>query len=114
MYRADFSGEYIQQIEEFIDIVATENKLRVFRKDRKNMAVLTEGNDAFYSVFYYNDDPVISITNVGAGTVLSIIATDYGNLPIEQLNSIVKRLTTFLTEEGMVKNLHLHTEQQKI
>jgi len=113
MYRADFSGEHIKQIEEFIDTIADKNKFRVFRKGRENMAVLTKGKKAFFSALYYKDDPIIIISNAGAGTILSISATDYGILPIEQLDGILKQLTDFLTNESLVKNLHIHVDQQK-
>jgi len=74
------------------------------------MAVLTQGRQAFFSALYYQDDPIITITNVGVGTVLAISATDYCSIPIEQLESMLQEFIGFLTNESLVENLHIHVE----
>ena len=58
------------------------------------MKYITRGQEAFHIYLLLEGDTVISIGNVGAGTILSLMVMDYGHLSIaelDRLTSDVKR-----------------------
>jgi len=114
MYRADFLSSSISDVEKCIDTIAKENGLRIFRKDRQQMSTLTNGQPAFFTALYYQDDPVMTVTNVAVGTILSISISDYGKIPISELELILSDFTSMLEQAKTVDNLQQYVWESEI
>ncbi|MEX2148686.1 MAG: hypothetical protein WD793_00590 [Steroidobacteraceae bacterium] len=83
VYKAPFDTSQIEGVEKIVDDVASKWKLRVFRKDRRELSLVTQGHDAFFVALYLGRDPIVFLTNAGVGTVLTLGINDYGTLSVE-------------------------------
>jgi hypothetical protein len=111
MYSADFETINIERVEKYIDILAEKNDLRIFRKEREDMAILSNGSPAFFTALYYKENPVFVATNVGVSSTLSISITDYGSFPIDKLENLAGTFNAYLINESLVKNLKQYIEK---
>jgi hypothetical protein len=111
MYRADFETINIERVEKYVDLIARENGLRIFRKERAEMAFLSKGSLAFFTALYYKENPIFVVTNVGTSSTLSISITDFGEFPIGKLENLANSFNAYLTNESLVKNLKQHIEK---
>ena len=70
----------------------------VFEKDRDNMRFLTDGQEAFFVAYYFEDRnaPVMWITNVGAGDRLTLAATSGHEFTKNDARSLVDAVRTAL------------------
>ncbi|MBA3582909.1 MAG: hypothetical protein H0W44_10735 [Gammaproteobacteria bacterium] len=75
-------------VELAIKEVAKKWDLRIYEKDREQMKFHTQGKEAFFIVLYFNKDPVLSLDNSGVGEVITLMAVDYGNMPIQDLKKL--------------------------
>ena len=107
-YRAEFNPEKVEKVEQVIIEFADENKLRVFNKDKKEMSILSKGENAFYIALYYKGDPFLSITNVGVVVQLSVSSIDYGNISKSELS----RLTLALIDD-LQRELNLEFKKER-
>ena len=76
-----------------------------FEKDRDDMRFLSKGMSAFFVAFHLKEDPVLFITNVGAGTVLTLSVQDYGNVPLNDLKMLGQEII-----EGLQREFSIHLE----
>ena len=88
LYTANFDVSTVNEAEAIVKKVAKKWDLRVYEKDREQMKFLTQGKDAFFIALYFNEDPIISIGNSGVGEILRVMAIDYGNVPVSDLEKI--------------------------
>lgn len=91
-YSAEFDNSQIEQVESILLGIATDYKLRIFKKNRENMQYLSQGKNAFFTALYFNDDPILIMTNVGVADTLVLTVTDYGEVSqkdLEQITDIV-------------------------
>ena len=102
-YSAQFDNSKISQIESVLDDVAVRNELEVFSKDHKKMRFLSEGNPAFFTALYLNGDPIIIITNVGVADTLVLTITDYGKIPVAELELIAAEVILLLKSNINIK-----------
>jgi hypothetical protein len=91
-YVAKFDNSKIDKVDSVFLSVGTINKLRVFKKDRKEMQYLSRGKDAFFSALYYENSPVFVLTNVGATDALVFTATDFGKMSNVDLERITQQI----------------------
>lgn len=95
---APFDNSQIDRIESILRDVATNNDLKIFKKNREKMQYLSQGKNAFFTALYFKEDPVLILTNVGVANTLVFTATDYGKMPIAELerlaSEVVKRIET--------------------
>lgn len=97
-YRADFDTAKVDEAEMTIKEIAKKWNLRVYEKDRDQMKFLTQGKEAFFIALYRDEDPVLSLTNSGVGNVISVMAVDYGNMPVSDLERLTKEVIKVLEE----------------
>jgi hypothetical protein len=98
-YRADFNPAQIEVAEKVIVKFANKNRLRVFNKDKNEMEILSGEKKAFYIALYFEGDPILSVTNVGAAVQLSLSSVDYGNMTESELTAITIALVEILQQE---------------
>jgi hypothetical protein len=98
-YQANFDPSDVDQIESFIKSVAKRWDLRVYEKDRKQMSVLTQGEDAFFIALYLNGNSILDISNVGMGKVLTMGVFDYDEMPLEKLHALAHEITAGLSQK---------------
>ena len=99
LYRADFDAARIDEAERVVRGVAEEWELRVFEKDRDEMAFLTRGRDAFFVALYFEGDSILVLTNVGVGDTLELTAFDYKKMPMSDLDALVAQVITSLEDK---------------
>lgn len=98
-YSARFDNSKIDAFEIYLDSFAKNNKLETFRKNRDQMKNLSNSKEAFFTAFYFKGDPVLIITNVGNAKTLTLTATDYKKIPIEELKKLTNELINFSDKE---------------
>lgn len=106
VYKGEFDHSKIGAVESIVDEVAQRWRLRIFRKNREHMKHLTQGRDAFFVALYFENDAVLALTNVGVGTVLTMITTDHGKMPLHELNGVASDIVDMLRTRLSI-NLHL-------
>ena len=94
-------GDYskIDQVEDRMRDIAKRWKLEISEKDRGQMAFLTQGKPALFVALYFDGDPILSVTNAGVGSKLRIRATDFGEMPLSDLEKLTQDV---LKELGML------------
>lgn len=88
VYKARFDNSKIDAVEKIVDEVAEQWRLRVIRKDRQQMSRLTRDQHAFFSALYFDSDAVLFLTNVGSADVLTLITSDHGKMPANDLDRL--------------------------
>lgn len=113
VYKANFDNTKIDAVESIVDEVAQQWKLRPFRKDRVQMERLTFGEDALFVALYFEDNPVLVLTNVGVGKVLTLSTSDFGKMPVEDLNRVANDMIDKLRNRLSIE-LHVENSQAAI
>lgn len=102
-YRGDFSPSLVDGVENYMKKIAKQKGYRVFEKDRDQMRTLTQGQDAFFMSYYLEEKAILSIMNVGAGTVLTLSLNDYEIISIDELEQLATEVRDGLNKEFGIK-----------
>ena len=102
-YRAEFDPQKVDKAEKVVMEFAKRNKLRIFSKDRKEMSIVSNGENAFYIALYHDGDPLLSVTNVGGIVQISVSSTDYENMSKSELAGLTIALVGDLQRELNLK-----------
>ena len=94
----DFS--LIDQVENVVTEIGQKNGLRVVAKDREPLSLVTDERPAVFVSFFYQNDPILMVTNVGIGEILSVEAYDFGHLPTADLERLLFEVTSNLQDLG--------------
>lgn len=100
-YSANFDNSKIEQVESILSSIAADRELEIFRKDREKMQYLSQGKHAFFTALYFEEDPVLILTNVGVADTLVMTITDYGKMPIEELENIAEVVISNASSKGI-------------
>ncbi len=100
LFKADFNIELVDPVDRYIKDLADEHGLRIFEKSRREMKGITQGRDAFFLAFYVKDQrmPVLTITNAGFGTSLSMDLHSNEDYPIEKTERLANQVLKDLKE----------------
>jgi hypothetical protein len=80
----------VDQIEARMRNIAERWGLEVYEKDRNEMATLTQGKPAFYFELYLSErQPILWVTNAGAGEVIALVAISYDEDALADLDSLI-------------------------
>lgn len=101
VYKGPFEASKVDAADAAVGDVAKKWNLRVFRKDRKHMRRLTDDKEAFFVALYFDKDPVVVVTNVGVATVLSVTISNYGRMPVQDLNRLTTDVIDTLKQLGV-------------
>lgn len=106
-FEGKFSPSLVDNLDSYLKNLSRERGFRVFEKDRREMKVLTQGQDAFYISLYKesSDKPVLWISNVGVGTVLSLGLFSRENFSPIESKKLADELVFYLKEEMNVQML---------
>lgn len=99
IYESEFGTEKISKVENVIKDLAQRRNLRVFEKNRENMKYLSRGEDAFFIALYFKNDPILVVTNVGVGKLITLSVSDYGKMPRKELELLTLELVSILKNE---------------
>ena len=75
--------------------------MEILEKDRGNMEFITQGKSAIFFAFYFENIPVLIVTNAGAGDILVVSATGYGDISLNDLADLVQDVLRELSELGL-------------
>lgn len=96
-YEAEFDDySKIDQVENRLRGVAKDWEMEILEKDRDQMAFVTQNSPAFFIAMYFEEDPILIVTNVGVGNRLVVSATDHGSMPIGSLEELFQSVLTEL------------------
>ncbi len=98
-FKASFEPSMVDDVEVFIRDVSKEWNLRLFEKGRGSMKILSNGQEAFFIALYFEGDAILTITNTGPGKVLSLMALDFGDLPLEKLEQLTDEIRSGLKSQ---------------
>jgi len=98
-HRADIVTSQLKDIEKAVKVFASENELTVFDKPPRNMKTLSMGDEAFFIVYYYNDEVILTITNVGVASVLSVGSIKSKNITDGRLHELTDGLLSTLSAQ---------------
>lgn len=100
VYYADFDSKHIGDIEVYARELAKKRGYRVFEKNKDQMTAITRGQEAFF-IAYYNDRelPIFSISNAGAGTILSVMISVNDKFTIEEASELALEVKNDLKEK---------------
>jgi len=99
LYKAKFDVSKVDDVENTMVVIAKRWNLEPFQKDREQMKFLTQNKEAFFIAFYFDGDPVLVVTNVGVGEVLTLSATDYKKMPISDLKKLIVEVIDALKDQ---------------
>lgn len=99
LFRAPFDPLRSAEIELVSNDLALELGLSPVNKDRAQMSSLTHGTPAFFVFMKKGDDAVVTVSNVGDGTVLTMTVNDFGTMPKEDLQRIANTVRSKLEEK---------------
>ncbi|MDP1932169.1 MAG: hypothetical protein Q8L60_12005 [Gammaproteobacteria bacterium] len=98
-YRAEFNPADVDAVVQFVRSVAERRNIRVYEKDRRQMSFLTQGKEAFFIAFYYNDNAVLDISNVGVGEIITLGVFDHQEYSAQALYDVSEEITTGLNQQ---------------
>lgn len=98
VFKADFDPARIEEVEVLVDEIAGRWNLRVFRKDKKQMSILTQGEAAFFVALYLEQDPIVVLTNVGVSNILSLVISDLGSMHVTELDRLTAEIVDSLEQ----------------
>ncbi len=91
-YFAEFDNIKIELVDSIFHDIAKRNGLEVFEKERKKMRALSQNKNAFFTALYFKGDPVLILTNVGVAEKLVFTVTDYGEMPLPDLERVAAEI----------------------
>jgi hypothetical protein len=91
----------VNALEEQLNKIAKEQGYRLFEKNRNQMKKLTDDNEAFFIALYQknNDKLILSITNVGVGSVLILDLYTNEDFTKQDAKSLSEKLIQYLQTE---------------
>jgi hypothetical protein len=92
LYRAPFDVSQVDEADGLIKALASEWELRVFENSRSEMRGITDGKPAFSVTLFFENDPVLFLSNAGVGEILSLFVMDFGEMPIEELQRLTAQV----------------------
>lgn len=98
-YRAPFDTTKVDKVEEVVRRIAEDAGFSLFEKDRAVMKHITFGKDAFFIGFYLDEDPVLFISNAGAGEIIDLSIMDFGVMSVEELENLASRVRQELKQK---------------
>ncbi|MEM7206476.1 MAG: hypothetical protein AAF434_01500 [Pseudomonadota bacterium] len=104
-YTASFSPSKanVDVVESLVTDVSSNWNLRVVKKDRSQMKLLTEDQEAFFIALYQEEKHVLSITNAGVGTSISMSLYAIDNFSIVQVEQLGREIRDGLLKELSIK-----------
>ena len=97
-YKSSFDHSRVDDARRIILSFSNDKGLEVFEKDQGRMRFLSSGRDAFFISLYFKGDPILTITNVGVGDVLTFSASGSVEMSADNLNELSNGLRTILEE----------------
>ncbi|MDZ7789189.1 MAG: hypothetical protein U5L08_01580 [Xanthomonadales bacterium] len=100
--RASFTPteENIQKVETILDSEASKWNLTIQRDDRDHLEFITQGKPAFYTALLDAErNPVLWVTNAGAGEAIALVAIDFGEMPNAHFESMVISIRGQVSEQ---------------
>lgn len=91
-YKAPFDPVMVDAVAEVMKDISESRQFKLFEKDREQMKFLTDGKNAFFTAFYLKGEPILAVTNVGVGEVLTLSLHDYGELPLDDLEGLAQEV----------------------
>ena len=91
-YKASFDPVMVDAVTEAMKDISENRQFKLFEKDREQMKFLTEGKNAFFTAFYLKGEPILAITNVGVGEVITLSLHDYGELSLDALEGLAQEV----------------------
>ncbi len=98
-YQANFYPEKVACVESVAKSLANDWKLEVYEKDRKQMNLLTQGQDAFFIALYFQGDAILDISNVGMGSTLTMGVFDFGKLSLDKLHRLANEMIKGINQQ---------------
>lgn len=98
IFEAPFNPNMVDEVEVYIKEVADKNGLRVFEKGRDQMRALSKGKEAFFIAFYYDNDPILSISSVGVPDLIRLSLYDFGKITLPDLEALAIEIKYGLKE----------------
>jgi len=102
-YFAAFDNSKIEVVEPILDVIAKRNNLEVSEKDPMKMKTLSQGKEAFFTALYFHGDSVLILTNVGVSGKLVFTVTDYGEIPLSDLERIANEIINAIEAAANLK-----------
>jgi hypothetical protein len=87
------------QTEVLVHEIGKKWSLDVLENDKETLKYVAKGKDVFFMVMESDNNPIIAITNHGVPEILTIHVTDYGEMPIEKLESLTNDILTTIEAE---------------
>lgn len=92
----------INDVDKRIRRIAKNWDFKIFEKDRASMALLTQGKSAFYiEVLAENNDPLLWVTNAGAGDLVALVVTRSKHVSEVALTRLTNEVLAELAELGL-------------
>lgn len=91
-YKASFDPVMVDAVAKAMEDISESHQFKLFEKDREQMKFLTDGENAFFTAFYLKGEPILAITNVGVGGVLTLSLHDYSDLSLDELEGLAQEV----------------------
>ena len=95
-YKASFDPVMVDAVAEVMKDISENRQFKLFEKDREEMKFLTEGKNSFFTAFYLKGKPILVLTNVGVGEVLTLSLHDNSKLPLDALEGLAQEVRNTL------------------
>jgi hypothetical protein len=91
----------VNQLEEYMKDLADERNLVVFEKDRGQMSALTQNEEALFISLHVAsiDEPLLWVSNVGVGTVLTLGFLSNENFSYDNTKALSETVRNGLLDE---------------
>lgn len=100
-FEGTFKPSLTDDLEAYMKELAGDRSFRIFEKDRGQMKELTQGEDAVYISLYKGagDKPVLWVSNVGAGTVLTLGLLSNDSFSLADTKNLSDEILLYLKKE---------------
>lgn len=100
-FEGAFKPSLVDDLEAYVKELAGDKNFRVFEKDRDQMKVLTQGEDALYMSLYKGsgDKPVLWVSNVGTGMVLTLGLLSNDSFSLADTKKLSDEVILYLKKE---------------
>jgi hypothetical protein len=100
-YEGKFDSSLVNQLEEYMKDLADERNLVVFEKDRGQMSALTQNEEALFISLHVAsiDEPLLWVSNVGVGTVLTLGFLSNENFSYDNTKALSETVRNGLLDE---------------
>jgi|GEM_PF-5969641 len=109
IYRGKFDVNDVNKIENYAKDLALARGFKIFEKAPEEMRGISDGQNAFFIAFYNNGKlPIVSISNAGTGSVLSIMFSTNQKFTTADANELAKKV-----QEDLSKKFNINLELVK-